>query len=61
MAVRIALDAGHGGYDSGAVENGRREKDDNLALTLAVGEILQRNGVDVVYTRTEDVYDSPNP
>ena len=59
MAVTIALDAGHGGYDSGAVHEGRREKDDNLALTLAVGEILQRNGVDVVYTRTEDVYDSP--
>lgn len=59
MAVTIALDAGHGGYDSGAVHEGRREKDDNLALTLAVGEILQRNGVNVVYTRTEDVYDSP--
>ncbi len=59
MALTIALDAGHGGYDSGAVHEGRREKDDNLALTLAVGEILQRNGVDVVYTRTEDVYDSP--
>ena len=59
MAVTVALDAGHGGYDNGAVENGRREKDDNLALTLAVGEILQRNGVDVIFTRTEDVYDSP--
>lgn len=59
MAVTVALDAGHGGYDNGAVQDGRREKDDNLALTLAVGEILQRNGVDVVYTRTEDVYDSP--
>lgn len=59
MAVTIALDAGHGGYDSGAVHEGRREKDDNLSLTLAVGEILQRNGVNVVYTRTEDVYDSP--
>lgn len=59
MAVTVALDAGHGGYDSGAVQDGRREKDDNLALTLAVGEILQRNGVNVVFTRTEDVYDSP--
>lgn len=59
MAVRVALDAGHGGYDNGAVYQGRREKDDNLALTLAVGEILQNNGIDVVYTRTEDVYDSP--
>lgn len=59
MAVKIALDAGHGGYDGGAVYEGRREKDDNLALTLAVGEILRQNGIDVVYTRTEDVYDSP--
>ena len=59
MAVTVALDAGHGGYDGGATYEGRREKDDNLAITLAVGEILQRNGVNVVYTRTEDVYDSP--
>lgn len=59
MAVTVALDAGHGGYDGGAVYQGRKEKDDNLALTLAIGEILQNNGVDVVYTRTEDVYDSP--
>lgn len=59
MAATIALDAGHGGYDGGAVNQGRKEKDDNLALTLAVGEYLQNNGVDVLYTRTEDVYDSP--
>ncbi|MCH5272668.1 MAG: N-acetylmuramoyl-L-alanine amidase [Lachnospiraceae bacterium] len=59
MAVTIALDAGHGGYDGGASYQGRREKDDNLALVLAVGEILQNSGVNVVYTRTEDVYDSP--
>ncbi len=59
MAVTVALDAGHGGYDSGATYQGRREKDDNLALTLAVGELLQNAGVNVVYTRTEDVYDSP--
>lgn len=59
MAIKIALDAGHGGYDGGAVYEGRREKDDNLALTLAVGNILRQNGIDVVYTRTEDVYDSP--
>lgn len=59
MAVKIILDAGHGGYDNGASYNGRLEKDDNLALTLAVGEILQAQGYDVEYTRTEDVYDSP--
>ena len=55
----IALDAGHGGMDYGAVYNGRREKDDNLALTTLVGEKLQNAGFDVVYTRTTDVYDTP--
>lgn len=37
----IALDAGHGGSDPGAVYNGRREKDDNLRLAMAVGDILK--------------------
>jgi len=59
MATRIVLDAGHGGYDNGAVYKGRNEKDDNLELTLAVGEILEKEGFDVVYTRKEDYYDSP--
>ena len=36
----IILDAGHGGWDNGAQHEGRREKDDNLALTLAIGEEL---------------------
>lgn len=53
------LDAGHGGRDPGAVYNGRQEKDDNLRLMLAVGEILQNNGIDVEYTRTTDVYETP--
>lgn len=53
------LDAGHGGRDPGAVYNGRQEKDDTLKLTLAIGQILQNNGLDVEYTRTTDVYESP--
>lgn len=59
MPYSIMLDAGHGGRDPGAVYQGRREKDDTLRLTLAVGEILQNNGIDVEYTRTTDVYESP--
>lgn len=55
----IALDAGHGGSDPGAVYNGRQEKDDNLRLALAVGKILENAGVDVVYTRDDDVYETP--
>lgn len=52
----VVLDAGHGGYDYGAVNGNRREKDDNLRLTLAVGNILKNCGVNVVYTRTTDVF-----
>ena len=59
MPYSIMLDAGHGGRDPGAVYNGRQEKDDTLDLVLAIGEILQNNGIDVEYTRTTDVYESP--
>lgn len=55
----VVIDAGHGGGNPGAVYNGRREKDDVLALALAVGNILEQNGVQVYYTRTSDVYESP--
>lgn len=57
--AKVVLDAGHGGANPGATYNGRRESDDALALVLAVGEILENNGVEVVYTRTTDVYESP--
>lgn len=59
MPYSIMLDAGHGGRDPGAVYQGRQEKDDTLRLTLAIGEILQNNGIDVEYTRTTDIYESP--
>lgn len=59
MAYKIVIDAGHGGADPGAVYKGRQEKDDNLRLALAVGQILSQNGVDVVYTRTSDIYQTP--
>jgi len=58
MALMV-IDAGHGGSNPGAVYNGRREKDDVLSLALAVGRILEQNGVDVYSTRTADVYESP--
>ena len=56
MAYSIMLDAGHGGAkDPGAVYEGRQEKDDNLKLVLAIGELLSDRGLDVEYTRTTDV------
>ena len=59
MAYKIVLDAGHGGTDPGAIYKERKEKNDNLELTLAVGKILEDNGIDVVYTRTTDIYQTP--
>lgn len=59
MAERIILDAGHGGSDNGAMYQGRKEKDDNLSMTLAVGELLEEMGFDVSYVRTEDIYQPP--
>ena len=55
----VVIDAGHGGNNPGAVYGGRLEKDDALALALAVGRILEESNVKVYYTRTEDVYESP--
>lgn len=55
----VMLDAGHGGWNPGATYEGRQEKDDALNLTLAIGDILEQNGVNVAYTRTEDIYESP--
>jgi N-acetylmuramoyl-L-alanine amidase len=54
---RVALDAGHGDHDFGAVYSGRVEKNINLALVLKVGEILEKNPkIDVIYTRKTDVF-----
>lgn len=59
MAYKIAIDPGHGGRDPGAVFEGRQEKDDVLDLALAVGQILEDSGIDVVYTRVDDIYNTP--
>ena len=53
------LHPAHGGYDNGASFNGRKEKDDTLQVALAVGKRLEDAGYNVLYTRTEDRYDSP--
>ncbi|MDF2907270.1 MAG: cell wall hydrolase/autolysin [Herbinix sp.] len=53
---KVILDAGHGGSDIGEYYERRSEKNDNLLLALRIGEFLAERGVDVVYTRTADVY-----
>ena len=56
---KVAIDAGHGGSDNGAVFGGRKEKDDTLKLANAVGKELEKSGVDVYYIRTTDEYETP--
>ncbi|HEY0046850.1 MAG TPA: N-acetylmuramoyl-L-alanine amidase [Flavobacterium sp.] len=54
---KVALDAGHGAKDFGAVYNGHIEKNIALAVTLKVGKILESApGIDVIYTRKTDVF-----
>lgn len=52
--AKIYLDAGHGGKDGGASSGKRKEKDDVLKMTLAVGKRLTERGVSVKYARTDD-------
>lgn len=56
--MKICLDAGHGGHDSGACHaNGRQEKDDVLNYAVnALGSVFTKNGIEVVYTRTADEF-----
>jgi N-acetylmuramoyl-L-alanine amidase/type II secretory pathway predicted ATPase ExeA len=56
---RIAIDPGHGGYDTGAMgPHGLMEKNLCLDVALRLGRLIQENvaGAEVVYTRTTDKY-----
>lgn len=54
----VVIDAGHGGYDPGAVGKISKEKDINLKVALKVGNLIKKNckNVKVIYTRDKDVY-----
>ena len=58
MAKKVFLGVGHGGADSGAVGNGFKEKDLNLAIALACNSELVRHGVNVLMSRTKDENDT---
>jgi len=51
----VAIDAGHGGPDPGAVgPSGVLEKDVTLAIALKLEEVLKQAGIETVMTRTGD-------
>lgn len=54
----VVIDAGHGGKDGGTARGKYKEKDINLAVALALGNLLEKNNKDVkvVYTRKTDVF-----
>ena len=52
----VVLDPGHGGKDPGAVANGIREKDVNLAIAIRIESALKSKGIQAVLTRRTDVY-----
>jgi N-acetylmuramoyl-L-alanine amidase len=54
-SVRICVDAGHGGADSGAVApHGWKEKEVNLMQARAIRDALERAGFQVLMTRDGD-------
>lgn len=54
----VVVDAGHGGHDVGSMYGGAKEKDVTLAITLKVGEEIQKimPDVKVIYTRSTDEF-----
>ncbi len=58
--IKVAIDPGHGGRDSGAVGTLSYEADNTLEFGKTLGEYLESLGFDVVYTRTSNVYISLN-
>ena len=57
MAKKVFIGSGHGGSDPGAVANGFKEKDINLAIALACRDELVRHGVDVMVSKAKDEND----
>ncbi|WP_408955780.1 N-acetylmuramoyl-L-alanine amidase [Natroniella sp. ANB-PHB2] len=53
----IVVDAGHGGYDPGAISpSGLREKDVALDISLTLEELLNDAGAKVIMTRRDDYF-----
>lgn len=59
VGLKICIDAGHGGHDSGAIGL-TKEKDENLKLAKEIKKRLEQHGVEVVMTRETDVFISLN-
>lgn len=53
--IKISIEAGHGGSNSGAVSlSGIKEKDINLKLSLMLGKLFKKHGAEVLQVRDTD-------
>lgn len=52
--ISVVIDPGHGGWDTGAVAQGVREKDLNLDVGLRVAKALEARGLRTKLTRDDD-------
>ncbi|MGX7349128.1 N-acetylmuramoyl-L-alanine amidase [Dolosicoccus paucivorans] len=52
----VYIDAGHGGWETGAYYYGIAEKDMNLSITKRLSALLREQGYTVMETRTTDVH-----
>lgn len=57
----VIIDAGHGGFDGGAVVNGVMEKDINLIIANRLSDMLRAAGFRVITTRTDDTSTESDP
>lgn len=55
----LVVDAGHGGKDLGAAGNGLYEKDVALLIVKKIKDLSSQYGVNVILTRENDVFMSP--
>lgn len=54
----VVIDAGHGGHDHGAIDNGAKEKDINLGVANQLASMIRKKMKDVrvVMTRDDDTF-----
>ena len=54
--IKVMIDAGHGGYESGAIGcTGYKEKDINFNIALKLKKHLQKSGAVVIMSRIKDI------
>ncbi|GIN58789.1 hypothetical protein J8TS2_31080 [Lederbergia ruris] len=56
VKIKVFLDPGHGGYDTGAIARGIKEADLNLAVAKKVEKLLKGRGYSVHMSRNSDSY-----